>query len=557
MSEAMQQVRQGKIKILMVSVERLKNERFRDFIKSIAISLMVIDEAHCISEWGHNFRPEYIKLPKYQKEFKVPQVLLLTATATSHVINDMSKAFSILPYRVFNTGFYRQNLNLSVIPCLESEKVKYLINYIHANKEQSTIVYVTLQKTAENISHNLNRENINSEAYHAGLKSEEREKIQERFMQSQTNCIVATIAFGMGIDKQNIRHIVHFDMPKSIENYAQEIGRAGRDGLESNCVLIANYNGTNLLKSFIYGNTPEAHGIQTILDELKRSTVGKTWEVNLNQLTLLSDIRMTTLKIMLVYLEIQNIIQAKYSYYAEYKYKILITEDELINKFEGERKAFISSIIKHSKKAIKWFTVNLEAIQDNYQTTRERIITALDYLHEKGWISLESKKMTEVYDVLNINFDINNTVHNLYQQFKHREQAQIQRIEDMLDIFQDETCISLQLSQYFGDIQVPQACGHCSVCLENYNKWYPKESLQSISFEEIKEATESLDNVIKETFSQPASIELKSCYLTGITSPWLTKVKARNLGGFAKYENYGYAYIHSLIESSEQPKVDS
>ncbi|MFK5892108.1 MAG: RecQ family ATP-dependent DNA helicase, partial [Pseudomonadota bacterium] len=206
-SEVVRGVKSGAIKILMISVERLKNERFREFIKQVPISLMVIDEAHCISEWGHNFRPDYIKLPNYQHQFNIEQVLLLTATATANVIDDMSREFSISDNHVISTGFYRNNLNLSVVPCADKAKISYLINYLNSHQGEAVIIYVTLQKTAEYISQSLNNNNINSEAYHAGLKSDTREQIQERFMSSQTLCIVATIAFGMGIDKNNIRHV--------------------------------------------------------------------------------------------------------------------------------------------------------------------------------------------------------------------------------------------------------------------------------------------------------------------------------------------------------------
>ncbi|MDW1858920.1 RecQ family ATP-dependent DNA helicase, partial [Vibrio sp. Vb0974] len=178
-------VKNGEIKILMISVERLKNERFREFIRQVPISLMVVDEAHCISEWGHNFRPDYLKLPQYQRELNIPQTLLLTATATPAVIEDMKNKFDIASDHITVTGFYRSNLDISVIPCEESEKQTQLKTIVAAAPKLPTIVYVTQQQTAEQVAKSLIHIGVNAHAYHAGMKSEVREQIQQQFMAGQ------------------------------------------------------------------------------------------------------------------------------------------------------------------------------------------------------------------------------------------------------------------------------------------------------------------------------------------------------------------------------------
>ncbi|MGL4207125.1 MAG: RecQ family ATP-dependent DNA helicase, partial [Aeromonadaceae bacterium] len=249
----MQAVRAGHIKILMISVERLKNERFRHFIAQVPLSLLVIDEAHCISEWGHNFRPDYLKLPDYRQQLKIPQVLLLTATATPAVIADMQQKFAIPREQIVVTGFYRPNLDLQILPVLQAKRMATLLPLLQSAPTEPTIIYVTQQHSSEELATQLNQQGLRARAYHAGMSSEERQAVQQQFMAGQLPCVVATIAFGMGIDKADIRRVIHYDLPKSIENYSQEIGRAGRDGQRAQCVVLASHEQQPLLENFVYG----------------------------------------------------------------------------------------------------------------------------------------------------------------------------------------------------------------------------------------------------------------------------------------------------------------
>ena len=399
----MQQASDGQLKILMISVERLKNERFRRFIAHIPLSLLVVDEAHCISEWGHNFRPDYLKLPDHRRELAIPQVLLLTATATPAVMADMQAKFAIGRDDLVVTGFYRPNLDLAVLPLAGSARDTWLREELHRDPAAPTIVYVTLQHSAEQCAAQLQASGIRACAYHAGLDPALRSQIQHDFMAGRLDCIVATIAFGMGIDKADIRRVIHYDLPKSIENYSQEIGRAGRDGLPSRCTVLASRAQLPVLENFVYGDTPDRDAIAHLLDIVRQS--GTEWEFGLLRLSNETNIRQLPLKTLLVYLEMAGVIAPAYSYFAEYRFRFVLEKQAILARFNPERRQFLEQVFACAPQARTWCTMDFEALWQGYQGERQRAATALDYLQQQGWIELESKQMTEVYRVLSQQID--------------------------------------------------------------------------------------------------------------------------------------------------------
>jgi len=548
-NDVMARARSGELKILMISVERLKNERFRNFLQQVPISLLVVDEAHCISEWGHNFRPDYLKLPYYQRQFKIPQTLLLTATATPKVIADMQAKFAIAAEDVVTTGFYRPNLNLLVEPVRGENKRRRLVEWMAERAGQPSIVYVTLQKTAEHIAEHLNRNGIQAEAYHAGLPHEQREVIQKRFMDGQSNCIVATIAFGMGIDKSDIRNVVHYDLPKSIENYSQEIGRAGRDGQPSDCLVLANRDSLNVLENFVYGDTPERDGIRHVLEELQAAAPGGQWEFLLGPLADQSNIRALPLKTLLVQLELRGLIAPRYAYYAEYRFKYLLEPEALLERFEGERGDFVAAIIQTSSRARTWATVNFEAMYTQYSAERNRVVKALDYFQKKGWIELESKQMTEVYNVLDGTFYSHALSGELHDYFSRHEQAEVARIHGMLELFATERCLGHRLAEYFGDHNAPVHCGHCSVCHGQVARLPAPPELPALvdkSFPAL--CGDFIHRHEQQTGSVP-SAERLTRFLCGISVPLFTRLKARTLSGYAALEDYPYADVRAWAQA--------
>ena len=546
-SETMARAKSGELKILMISVERLKNERFRHFISQVPISLLVVDEAHCISEWGHNFRPDYLKLPDYQRQFNIPQTLLLTATATPPVIADMQAKFAIAAQDVVTTGFYRPNLNLLVEPVSGFGKQRRLVEWLTDKAGQPTIVYVTQQKTAEQVAEHLGQRGFPASAYHAGMGHELRESIQRRFMGGELNCIVATIAFGMGIDKSDIRNVVHYDLPKSIENYSQEIGRAGRDGQPSDCLVLANRDSLSVLQNFVYGDTPEREGIRCVLEELRQAGAGGQWELMLNQLSDQSNIRQLPLKTLLVQLELKGIIAPRFAYFAEYRFKYLLEPDALVAKFEGERRQFVEAIVHTSARARTWCTLDFDALYQQHGADRARVVKALEYFQEKGWIELESKQMTEVYALLDASFDTEALSGELHAYFKQHEASEITRIDNMLALFESAECLSQRLAEYFGDRQAPQRCGHCSVCRGQVAQLPAPPALAPLAETDLDARCADFDQRYRQLKGHAPNAECRTRFLCGISVPLFTKLKARQLPGFASLEAYPYAEVRAQL----------
>jgi ATP-dependent DNA helicase RecQ len=244
----------GVYKLIYIAPERLESPYFVQYLRSLPIPLVAVDEAHCISQWGHDFRPSYLKIKDLLQGLPSnPVVLALTATATPQVQNDICSSLEIEEENTYITGFSRENLSFKVIK--GQDRSKYALHYVKTNKDESGIIYAATRKEVESLFNKLKRQGVSVGKYHGGMSDSERNEMQDEFLKDNLQVIVATNAFGMGINKSNVRYVLHYQLPKNMESYYQEAGRAGRDGGESECMVLYSPQDVQIQRFLISQNT--------------------------------------------------------------------------------------------------------------------------------------------------------------------------------------------------------------------------------------------------------------------------------------------------------------
>ena len=542
--QVMDDIRDGTLQLLYVAPERFNNERFRASLDSIEISLFAVDEAHCISEWGHNFRPDYLKLVEFARACGAKRLLALTATATKDVLQDICRQFEITPECAVNTGFYRSNLTLRATAVNSSNRDDTLLTLFRQREQEGpSIVYVTLQKTAEAVAALLMKGGFNARHYHAGMKDEQRAEVQDWFIQSDAGIVVATIAFGMGIDKSNIRNVYHYNLPKSLENYSQEIGRAGRDGQLAVCHLLACPDDLIPLENFIYGDTPTAAAVTRFVDSIFSQE--SEFDISLYELSRQCDIRPLVLRTLLTQLELQGFIKGGTPFYANYQFKPLMSSKEILANFDEERKQFIGNIFKQATKARAWFQIDLEQTAGILNTPRERLIRALDYLAENKMLEVKVAGVRNRYTIVKRPDSTSALAQELSDAGYQRELRELQRLQETVDWICLSQCQTSALTERF-DSALPADCGHCSWCENRTAVSLDQRGTQSPGSDVINRV---LALQAAHPAELPTSVELARV-LCGLSSPAISKAKLQKETLFGSCESIGYQLVLDAVNDS-------
>ncbi|QRW00362.1 DEAD/DEAH box helicase [Ceratobasidium sp. AG-Ba] len=527
----------GDLKMLYVAPEKLNNEGFVQLMTQVEINLLAVDESHCISQWGASFRPDYLKIARFAEEFSVPRVLCLTATATNQVAEDICDSFHIDKNEgIFKTPVYRPNLAFRVKTAINlDDKIQQLVPMLQ-KRNGPVVIYVTLQGDTVECQRKLSEKGISSRIYHAGIASETRTEVQDWFMNSTDGIVVCTIAFGMGIDKADLRQVIHLYMPKTLENYSQEVGRAGRDGKPSICTMFLCAEDIPVLENFARGDTVSKNSLQLWLDsgvfgvplapdgalEANHYTQSKTF-----------DIRSGTLLNLYAQLELKfGLLRAITPCYQVYDYTI--RGSDLWKKADKTSKAAKTIDVAETATISGLARMDLVKVTQGWELSGAVEVKASQVRHRYRVLKeLPSGKPALIAAM----------AAQLHEGQLAAENEAIEKLHQVLTFATGEECLAHALALYFGsDGAVPGgACGICTQCTTgegvqfdpNYNHTVDPTMLRA-----ILDACRDRDDP-----------RMVARFAIGVTSPRLTAAKLTSHPLFGKMVGTNYELLLASIDA--------
>ena len=535
--ESLQGLRQGQIKLLYLSPERLLNERFDSLLGSTPISLLAIDEAHCVSQWGHQFRPDYLRLAEWVRSRRVGQVLALTATASRRVVDQLCRDFEIQRGDVVRAPVHRRNLHLRCTPTTSADRERLLVDRIESRPSGSTIVYVTRRRQAEMLAAHLCQAGHPAEAYHAGLPVPHRERIQADFMGNRVPIIVATVAFGMGVDKPDVRYVYHAYASSSIEAYSQEIGRGGRDGKPTICETLLVPQDRVAIANLAYGDWASDASLAMLVERL----VGQPDEFDLShgKLAWEANVRPTLVAALMTHWQSTGAVEQLLSRYNVYQVLPRLRSGEILRRCDAEIRPLAEAVLDSLAKSRRGYRLPVGVITRRHSIDRALVIATVQEMSIRGWLEVESKELLHRYRWLRRPKAGKTTVNQLKRSLRRSMQAEWRRADEWFSLLSGEGCLARGLSKHFGNRR-RSPCGQCSVCMGQAGE--PPRKTSSMPEESgVPEIGTSALFLLRQAVEQHPTLFsdrlARAKFLCGLHTPETTRGRLNQLAGFGVCDN--------------------
>ncbi|TWT95711.1 RecQ family ATP-dependent DNA helicase [Neorhodopirellula pilleata] len=560
-AEAWQSIRDRRSRLLYVAPERFFNERFTAQLGPTPVSLLAIDEAHCMSQWGHSFRPDYLRLPELAKQLDVCQVLALTATAPPAVMKDIRKSFAIESGNTVRLSTHRANLHLKCTPVASDQRDEVLLHRLGLKRSSSgrrggrirgaTLIYVTRRNTAEELGQWLIDQGIDAMVYHAGVPAEERESIQRRFLESTDAVLIGTIAFGMGVDKPDIRRVIHYNPSQSIEAYSQEIGRGGRDGRACQCETLLVLEDQVTLANLSAGDLPSMTALQNLVERLVGQpdrfylSLGKLgWEINLSSEAIAN---------VMIHLQSLGHLRCLPTRYDTYRITPKLDRDVIVARSDPADREAVEAILSSLAKGKKGFRVNLIVASQKHQIARQDLIAAIERTAIAGLWNVQTSDTMHGYEWVQRITRKKAIVQKLYRRTHDHYQDNLGRLDQLMSYFECRECLAIGLARHFGHRRT-RPCGRCTACLESDSptgppyetRWKRPDSLGRSALGVL----DSVRDAYPDTFSDPID---QAKFLCGVSTTSFRRHRLSKHPGYGVCDQVPFDLVLSAITGTSEP----